>query len=142
MSAIGTMYASAVGVEKDQTRALAWFLKAAEQGSDIAEKIVGDTYNFGYGVPIDWSKAHFWYLKSARQGNLEAQKALGFLYVLGQGTEQDFKNGYAWFSIAATGGDVESINYRDETAKNLSTQQLNEAQQLSSKLYEELSNSR
>lgn len=48
--------------------------------------------------------------------------------------EQDFKKGYAWFSIASAGGDVESINYRDEITKNLSTQLLNEAQQLSSKL--------
>ena len=47
------MYALGEGVPENDTEAVKWFRKAAEQGYADAQYYLGDVYYFGEGVPLD-----------------------------------------------------------------------------------------
>ena len=53
---------------KQPDKAFKWYLKAAEQGSAIAQCIVGICYSKGKGVEKDEKAAFEWFLKAAKQG--------------------------------------------------------------------------
>ncbi|KAF9343093.1 hypothetical protein BGX26_006274, partial [Mortierella sp. AD094] len=61
-------------VERSLTsKAMEWYLKAANQGNAVALNNLGEMYQYGKGVPQDYSKAMEWYLKAAKQGHASAQ---------------------------------------------------------------------
>jgi len=70
------MYQKGQGVAKDDTQAVSWFRKAAEQGYPNAQYNLGVRYQEGKGVPKDEAQAKEWFRKAAAQGNPDAQKAL------------------------------------------------------------------
>ena len=94
-------------------------------------------YSEGQGVPQDAKKAVYWYTLSAEQGVPVAQLNLGLLYLHGEGIEPNFELAYMWGNLAAANGaelDVrdEAADVRDEAAKELNSEQLARAQQMSS----------
>ncbi|MBR4940680.1 MAG: sel1 repeat family protein, partial [Clostridia bacterium] len=64
------------GVEKDLSRAVYWYGKAAEQGDGGAMYKLGWCFLNGVGVQRDKGRAAYYYNKAARQGNLLAKIAL------------------------------------------------------------------
>lgn len=68
-----------IGVERDDTQALAWLRKAAEQNYPDAWAELGNMYLAGDGVPQDRAEATRWYQKAAAVGNKPATEALDFL---------------------------------------------------------------
>jgi TPR repeat protein len=62
------------GVTQDDTEAVAWFRKAADQGDAIAEFLLGNQYANGKGVPQDYVRAHMWFSLAAAQGEQRAVK--------------------------------------------------------------------
>jgi TPR repeat protein len=66
--AIGSLFASGLGVKKDYPEAAKWFRKAAEQGYAAAQNALGSAHQFGRGVPRDEVEATRWYQKAADQG--------------------------------------------------------------------------
>jgi TPR repeat protein len=62
------MYAEGLGVPEDHTQALAWYLKAAEQGLAYAQATAGMLYLFGRGVPHDHKLAYAWSTLAAESG--------------------------------------------------------------------------
>ena len=73
------MYASGRGVPQDNTEAVAWYRKAAEQGDAVAQQGLGYMYANGRGVPLDRIEAALWYRKAAEQGDPNAKRALELL---------------------------------------------------------------
>lgn len=69
-------YSGRGGVEKDYTKAVEYFRKAAEQGYHWAQYNLGNCYYNGYGVTKDHAEATKWYRKAAEQGNEDAKKEL------------------------------------------------------------------
>ncbi|MBQ7249238.1 MAG: sel1 repeat family protein, partial [Deltaproteobacteria bacterium] len=63
-------------VPKDESQAVEWYRKAAEQGMAVAQYNLGLMYDHGRGVPKDEGQAMEWYRKAAEQGHAEAQQAL------------------------------------------------------------------
>ena len=63
-------------VPQDYSKAVKWFLKAAEQGDSWAQNDLGHCYSEGYGVSQDYNEAVRWYRKAAEQGNQDAINAL------------------------------------------------------------------
>lgn len=53
-----------------------WYKKAAEQGNDEAQDMLGDFYYYGNGVEKDLAKALEWYKKAADQGNKNSEDML------------------------------------------------------------------
>ena len=67
------------GVEKDETEAVNWFRKAADQGYAGAQLNLGLSYENGSGVKQDKVEAAKWYHKAAEQGFEPAKEALKYL---------------------------------------------------------------
>ncbi|MBF0107022.1 MAG: SEL1-like repeat protein [Deltaproteobacteria bacterium] len=91
-------------LEKDLSKAVYWYQKAAEQGYASAQYILGLTYRHGDGVEKDYEMAFKWYQKAAAQGFAEAQFNLGLMYHNGEGVEQDLSKAMSWFQKAAEQG--------------------------------------
>jgi hypothetical protein len=73
------MYHYGTGVTQDYQTAIMWYQKAAEQGNDKAQYLLGIMYENGYGVEADTTEALIWYKKAAAQGNSEAKAQLKIL---------------------------------------------------------------
>ena len=61
---LGIMYDNGRGVIKDEMKAFALYLKAAEQGNASAQYNVGSMYYEGRGVLKSYSKARYWIEKA------------------------------------------------------------------------------
>ena len=106
------------GVIKNEKQAVAWYQKAAKQGNEDAEYMLGHFYYTGTGVEQDYEMAAEWFEKAAEQGNLNDQYNLGCLYYKGEGVSQNYESAFEWFRKAAMSGKKEAQNnlsvfYRD-----------------------------
>ena len=77
---LGYCYFNGKGVSKDESEAVRWYRKAAEQGDADAQANLGYCYLHGKGVSKDEAEAVRWYRKAAEQG---LEKAKVKLKVLG-----------------------------------------------------------
>ena len=66
---LGMRYATGDGVLKDYREAVAWFLKAADQGEARATSKLAACYWAGRGAPQDYGKAYFWGLLAQAAGD-------------------------------------------------------------------------
>jgi TPR repeat protein len=73
---MGQSYCEGDGVEKDYSKAIAWFRRASESGDQYAQVYLGAIYYRGLGVKRDYIEAAKWYHKAAVQGNKTAIKML------------------------------------------------------------------
>ena len=108
---------------------------AGQQGNAGAQLDLGFMYDNGYGVPQDYTEAIKWYRKAAEQGNDRAQYNLGLMYDIGYGVPQDFVRAHMWYDIA--GVDV-AIYYRDYVAREMTPEQIAEAQKLAGNGWESI----
>lgn len=70
---IGVMFASGLGVERDDVRAFEWYLRASMKGHAGAQSGVGWYYEVGRGMPApDLVRAYMWYVLSAIGGDPDA----------------------------------------------------------------------
>jgi uncharacterized protein len=73
-------------------------------------------------------------IKKAEGGSPEVQFNLGVAYGKGEGVPQDYLLAYIWWSLATTRTTDEGYdrcaNYRDRAAKQLTPEQLTNAQQM------------
>ena len=74
---------------------------------------------------------------TAEQGNADAQNMLGRMYTNGDGVPQDLVKAYAWHNVSSDNGDLYAVNFRDEVAKTITPDQIDEAMKLSRKWFEE-----
>ena len=122
------------GAEVDaETKAL---IAKAEQGEADAQFLLGVMYFDGTGVPQDDKEAVKWYRKAAEQGYSVAQHDLGMAYYKGQGVLKDTVTAYAWFNVAVANGDEDGSKVRDLVAKDMTPEQIAEAQKLSKVWFE------
>jgi TPR repeat protein len=70
------MYFNGFGVQQNYAQAVAWFKKAAQQGSANAESNLGYMYSKGLGVALDAELAHAWLKKAASHGSDNAKSLL------------------------------------------------------------------
>ncbi|WP_297225221.1 SEL1-like repeat protein [uncultured Prevotella sp.] len=94
---------------KDYSKAMKWYLKAADKGNAHAQCQIGYMYNYAEGVTANYSTALKWYLKAANQGNTEAQRHIGYLYNAGRGVTQSFSKALQWLNKAVANGDVHAL---------------------------------
>lgn len=76
MGNLGIMYQYGHGTDIDYDLALAWYLKASEEGNGSATRCAGNMYRDGIGVPEDKERARELYQLAADLGDAEAQKRL------------------------------------------------------------------
>jgi len=115
--------------QSDYGTALREWRPLAEQGDANAQLNLGFMYDNGYGVPQDYKKAMTWYRQAAERGNKRAQYNLGLMYDIGHGVAPDKVQAYMWYDIA---GVPVAINYRDHVAREMTSEQVVDAQRLAS----------
>jgi TPR repeat protein len=83
---MGLSYSQGKGVEQDHDQAMAWYLKAAQQGDAQAQFTAAIYFEQGLGgVAVDHKAALDLYLKAAHQGMAQAQCNAGVYFSKGQG---------------------------------------------------------
>jgi S1-C subfamily serine protease len=86
-------------VTKDQSEAVKWYRKAAEQNYAPAQGALG--YYYGDVVRKDYPEAVKWSRKAAEQNYGPAQAYLGMAYSYGLGVLKDESEGVKWYRKAA-----------------------------------------
>ena len=121
----------------DYTTALSLYRRAADQGDETAQFILGVMYSKGQGAPQDYTTALSWYRRAAEQGNVGAQFILGVMYSKGQGGPQDYVLAHKWLNLAASrfpASEKEqrdaAVQVRDLIANKMTPAQIDEAQEL------------
>lgn len=127
---LGLLYDNGRGVQKDYAQARQWYEKAAAQGRADAQVSLGILYDYGRSIPQDFKKAVYWYRLSAKQGNDLAQRRLGLMYERGDGVERDYVQAYMWYTLGAAKGAERGVALRDALAKQMTPEQIAEANQL------------
>jgi hypothetical protein len=129
---LGFMYQLGWGVAQNDTEAVKWYIKAAEQGDRTAQFHLGFMYANNRGVPLDnYAEAVKWFNlateqnypgarewrknivailhTAAQQGDAIAQVNLGIIYEKGYGVPQDRAEALNWYRKAAEQGHVDAL---------------------------------
>ncbi|KAH7045046.1 Sel1 repeat protein [Linnemannia elongata] len=94
-------------LNKDDSEAVRWFLKPAEQGNLNAQDEIGEMNKNGEGIEIEATVASVWYPKAteAVQGLANAQNGIGVIFKQGTSSSpQDYSMAVKWFREAAEQG--------------------------------------
>ena len=134
---LGIMYYNGTGVTQDNKEAVKWLRKAAEQGLAQAQFYLGIIYE----LTRDYKEEANMYRIAAEQGVAEAQFYLGVMYDAGIGLLEDDIMAYALYNLSAAQGYEKAKNKRDILKKELSPQQIAEAQELSKQLLAKIKSS-
>jgi len=131
---LGQMYRLGEGLPQDNKTAVKWYTLAAEQGNAEAAFNLGVIYRSGEeGVPLDDKTAVKWYMIAAEQGHAVSQLGLGVMYAEGLGVPQNDIKAYMWLNISVANGNRYGIERRDLARKQLTSAQIEKAQEYSSK---------
>jgi Sel1 repeat len=92
-------FSGTLGVAKDETEAVKWYRKAAEQNVADAQYNLGVCYDSGEGVAKDEIEAYKWWLLAAGHGNDDAKYNMTIVenkmtreqFAEGQRLARDFK---------------------------------------------------
>ena len=121
------MYRDGQGVKQDDTEAVAWFNKAADQGHAVAQYNLGAMYESRRGIvrddalaveryrkAIEQGETYYhtsedaeavaWYKRAADQGYAAAQNRLGVMYDEGLSVLKNDYQAVAWYRKAANQG--------------------------------------
>lgn len=105
---LGNLYEQGIGTQKNFTRALQSYEKAAFAGSADGWYRVGNACEIGLGITADMSKAVEAYRKAADLGFTPAQVKLATLYLAGQGVPRDDNAGVGLLNKAANAGNSQA----------------------------------
>jgi len=99
---LGIFSETGIGLEKPApTDALAWYEKAAQQGSMNAATDIGLMYANGKGVTRDTTEAVSWFRRAAEGGDASAQYNLALMYERGEGVPRDYREAVRWLKAGA-----------------------------------------
>ena len=124
-------------VEGAVERDYALIIESAGQGDAAAQCDLGMMHYHGNGAPQNYKLTIQYYTKSAKQGNSKAQHDLGLIYYdevdLGI---RDYKQAYMWLNLAVCNGFENGRMIRDDIAREMSLDDLAEAQDSAQRLFD------
>jgi hypothetical protein len=109
---------------------LAWYQKAAEQGSADAQLSLGKLYVSGQGVPKNSVEAAKWFLLAAQQGRAVAQIQMARMHLAGAGVMKDYVEAYKWAKLAGAQGDGQAQQILSFLVPKMTPQQTARAETL------------
>lgn len=112
----------------DEAEIIKYLTLAAEQNHLEAQAILGSKYYSGDAIQLDYEKSLKWLTIAAERGNVIAQRYLYRQYFFGYGVNKNFVEAYKWAIIARQDADVLKNDYIIEMEKQLSDDQLDEAE--------------
>jgi uncharacterized protein len=100
----------------------------AEAGDAEAQVALAGLYLAGEGVSVDIAAGISWYRRAAESGDPVAQLNLGDFYSRGAGVPRDLVAAYVWLGLAADQGRVWAEQRRQVIAREMTPEQVSEAQ--------------
>lgn len=100
-------------MQRNDSMAVIWYEKAANQGHKEAQYELGESYRYGRGVEINNYLAFYWYEKAAKQGYAKAQSGLGDCYYYGYGVNSDDNKAVEYYFMAADTDKNKDSHYRN-----------------------------
>jgi len=94
-------------------------------------------YLDGKGVEKDYKTAYSLFYRAASAGNQGAQYMLCYMYAGGLGMDRDVVQAYKWGYLSASQGDKYSQKGLEDLRKNITAEQVNQANELIKKFTEE-----
>ncbi len=96
-------------IEKNHEKSIYWYRRAAKQGSEIAQFLLGGFYELGMtSLKRDAKKAVYWYSIAARQLFPPSIYALGMCYLRGFGLHKDESKAARCLLLASEEGDADA----------------------------------
>ena len=80
--------------------------------------------------------------QASEDGDADAQFGLGVMYANGEGVLENYVKAYAWWNLAAAQGHKGAIKAKASLRKDMTTEQVAEAQKLSAELYNRIESSK
>jgi len=109
MGLLGRLYATGIGVVRDDTEAVLWYRKGAEAGNAVAMTALATMALEGRGMPRDAQEGVRWLTAAADKNHLEAMHRLGRLLADGKIVDRNAPEAVRLFSKAAEAGHVSSM---------------------------------
>ncbi len=78
----------------------------------------------------DYSTAFQHLKRAADEGNPDAQALVGFMFANGQGVPINYVSAYQWYELSAAQGSRNAAGNRSNLAKNMTADQIAEAERL------------
>ncbi len=125
---LAKLYATGLGVERDNDLALDLFLKAGDAGFVKAQYNLGKIYRDGIGVAADPVVSVDWFRKAAVQGYAKAQEKLAIRFARGTGVQRDVIEALKWAILASQAGRASVQTTLDELHEAMGPRQIAEAQ--------------
>ncbi len=125
---LAKLYATGLGIEKDDARAFALFLKAGNAGFVKAQYNLGKIYRDGIGVEADSGVSVDWFRKAAEQGYAKAQEKLATRFARGIGVKSDVTEALKWAILATRQGRTSAQKILNDLRKTMSRRQIGEAE--------------
>lgn len=101
MRCLAYMYVNGRGVERDTSKAITLYHKAAKLGDPGAEYDLACLYEMGTGVPQDYKQALQHFKLAAQGGDPDSEKALAIYYSTGLCVPTDWPEAIRWYQRAA-----------------------------------------
>ena len=125
---LAKLYATGLGVEKDDARAFALFLKAGNAGFVKAQYNLGKIFRDGIGVEADPGISVSWFERAAKQGYAKAQEKLATRFARGTGVKSDVTEALKWAILATQHGRTLAQKVLNDLRKSMSRRQITEAE--------------
>ena len=131
ISSLAERYWRGDGVNRDRSKAVVLYRKAAALGNDRAMLQLGFLHENGGELPKSDEQAAAWFRRAVDSGNESAMFHLGVMYWAGRGVPQDLVEAYKWLDLAsayASGASVtQNSSARDSLARVMPPPQIDEA---------------
>jgi TPR repeat protein len=114
-----------------------WYREAAVRGIVDAQYALAVMYDYGEGIARNDLQAMNWYRRAADKGHRESQYKLGLKYDLGEGVIEDDVQAYKWITLSANQGSAKAKDGQYILKKELTLNQLAEAEKLVADWYSE-----
>ena len=102
MNGLGNLYASGVGVDKDEHQAFKYFKKSAKNGYPEAWYNLALIFKDGIGKNQDFYQAFSYYKRGASLGSGKCMYGQGYLLYKGLGCTQSYERAFALFKQSAS----------------------------------------
>jgi len=131
ISSLAERYWRGDGVNRDRSKAVVLYRKAAALGNDRAMLQLGFLHENGGELPKSDEQAVAWFRRAVDAGNESAMFHLGVMYWAGRGVPQDLVEAYKWLDLAsayASGVSVtQNASARDSLVRVMPPQKIDEA---------------
>ena len=112
---LGDIYSLGEIIEQDYDKSFYYYLKAADQGDELAQIEAGKYYLCGLN---EWDAAYRMFKRAADQGHTSAFVWLGDCFNYGYGVSSNFDESVKWYQKAADLGDEYAKNKLEELYAN------------------------